>query len=911
MATNTGDPNGTTTTTSRSPAIVTTSTRPIYAPSNRPDAFNAIVDINRRDSSGYTALHRAAILGSFNEAQTLLEAGADKDASTNEGYTAIMLAASNKQPGMVKHLACYGIGVTGTIKHTTNEHGVVRPITPSAYEEMANSLRGVTDEKYWDTFMQAVGQSDIVMAAHMLATRKISLSKRNKRGDTPLVLAAKGGEDEMIRLLLCNGAATNETDNRGKSPLMHAVFNQKLPAIRALMNAGANPTQADEYNNTALKWAVYNDDSKGLDTLLSCMNGSGKLHKLGPRILRRAAKNGKTKTVEMLLARKTDLPDAKGSLALATMVEANHLRAVKTLLEAGADPHHQDWDGHTAFTLAAANGLIDIVNALFDHRPKSLSEEKWIQTLQKETDNEGRTALMLAVLNQQSDMTYLLMSKKADILKKDRRGRNAMLWAAARGGASIASMLNTYPAAPFVLDDDENNVFLAAAAGGRKDVLQTFILSIGANSPININSPNKDGDTPLIVAARHGHLEIVQLLLGNHADFVHRNKMGRSALLESVSHGHMKIRDLLYAKLAERDRELQEVNSVMHAVIKAVNDIFPATRNIFKELPALKISQTDNDGNSELHMLARGGHDLPLDQLLAARTMPMGDADGSTEAMSDNDNVVTPGQARSVPTVLGAENLNIEILNSEGLTPLCEAVRYGQYRTVQVFLEQGAKVNHASRTGVTPLWLACRARVVAVHPGMPVNTGASGSRPIDMVELLLGYGALPDAPSFDKQTPLMAASLIGDSAVVIRLLRAGANINHANQHGLTPLMFASHFGHVEVATILLNNGAVPNPDPGNNVSALLLAAESGRDKNVKLLLERGANPNYQHEDGSTALTAASAAGNVSTVTLLVRSGAERSIQDKFRKNAMDYAMAKGHHAVIQVLKKGYRPPRDN
>lgn len=897
-------------------------TSPIPAPTNLFEAvkakdpdfvrqmINRKVDIDRRDSSGYTALHHAAVLDCYGVVQILLDAGADRDATTNESYTAIMLAAFARKRTMVETLGSDRIGRKRTIDQITNERVVERPSASMSWEEMNKSFRYMGKGEYRDAFMNAVKQSDVVMAARMLANGNISLSEQDKSGETPLVLAARLGDDEMIRLLLCNGAKTSETDKQINSPLLHAVTKRNLSAIRALMNAGADAEQVCRNKWTPLSAAIENNDTEVLAALLDGMIGSGKLHEIGPKILREAASKGKTRTVRMLLARNMDLPD-KGSFALTRMVKNKNLNGVKTLLEAGADAECEDFDGHTAFTLAAANGLEDIVNALFDHHPKFRSKEEWIEILQNETDNDGRTALMLAVLNEQTDMTYTLLQKKADIHKKDKQGRNAMLWAAEKGGATILGFLNKHPAALFVLDNDENNVFLAAAAGNRKAVLQDLILKIGVNGPININSPNIYGDTPLIVAARRGYYDIVKLLLDSHANYIHRNKKGQSALLEALSNKHTEIYKLLHAKLTEREKNLPEVNPLVHAVIKTFIDIAPAARDVFPALPALKDNQTDNEGNSELHILAKGGHHEALQKLLAPRPQPGCEVGETTENMSDDDDEIGLDEANSDPIVLQPEILSIEITNNEGLTPLCEAVRYGRYDAVKVLLDGGANANHASGTHVKPLWLACRARLVEAHSVTPGNTSDSMRPSTDLVKLLLEHGATLDAPSFDKQTPLMAASAAGDSLVVEYLLKANANISLANDHGFTPLMFASYFGHVGVATILLQYSAAPNPGPGNKLSALLLAAENGHDDVVRLLLKHRAEPNYQHEDKSTALTVASAAGKVSTVTLLLLSNAKRSIQDKFGKNAMDYAMANGHHAVIQALKEVHQTPSDH
>jgi ankyrin repeat protein len=270
-------------------------------------------------------------------------------------------------------------------------------------------------------------------------------------------------------------------------------------------------------------------------------------------------------------------------------------------------------------------------------------------------------------------------------------------------------------------------------------------------------------------------------------------------------------------------------------------------------------------------------------------------------------------QASSGAASLRPWSLELEMPNNEGLTPLCMAIRNGHFGTVSGMMKEGSNVNFASNAGVTPLWLACRVRALAPEPGVGPATTASGLSPADLVQLLLDQGAVADAPSFCRQTPLAAASETGDAAMVRHLIRAGAEVDHVDDNGLTALMLASHFGHVGIVTILLDAGAAPNPKPNpahGKLSALLFAAESGRDQVVKLLVDRGAQKDRKHDDGATALTVASAAGHESTVALLIGLGANLYLQDKYGKTAMDYAKGGNHYKVIVLLEAGYSTPRD-
>ena len=78
------------------------------------------------------------------------------------------------------------------------------------------------------------------------------------------------------------------------------------------------------------------------------------------------------------------------------------------------------------------------------------------------------------------------------------------------------------------------------------------------------------------------------------------------------------------------------------------------------------------------------------------------------------------------------------------------------------------------------------------------------------VLLLVAPVYAQDAPSGDGSTPLHWAAYRDDLSKVDQLIRAGANVNAANDIGATPLWAASLNGSVPVVKRLLDAGANPN-----------------------------------------------------------------------------------------------------
>ncbi len=134
-------------------------------------------------------------------------------------------------------------------------------------------------------------------------------------------------------------------------------------------------------------------------------------------LLSRAASHGDTVEMRRLMTNgsvvvEVDHPDDKGRPPLLHAANAGHHRAVKMLLEAGADPNARGHDGDTAFFWAAASGHTHIMRTL-------LAAED-IDT--DSGDVQGRTPLFAAACNGRLSAIKLLLDLGADPDTPDYRG---------------------------------------------------------------------------------------------------------------------------------------------------------------------------------------------------------------------------------------------------------------------------------------------------------------------------------------------------------------------------------------------------------------------------------------------------------------------------------------------------------
>eukprot|EP00435_Cladocopium_sp_Y103_P076030 s2_g73.t1 len=134
----------------------------------------------------------------------------------------------------------------------------------------------------------------------------------------------------------------------------------------------------------------------------------------------------------------------------------------------------------------------------------------------------------------------------------------------------------------------------------------------------------------------------------------------------------------------------------------------------------------------------------------------------------------------------------------------------------------------------------------------PLHLAAEKGR-VEVVALLLRFGASVEATDRDGWTAWLGAAEYGHAAVVEQLISAGAKVDAANNKGFTALHVAARNGHAALVEQLISAGA--KVDAANNfgTTALLLAAEQGRAAVVKQLISAGATVDAANKAGGTAL----------------------------------------------------------
>ena len=141
------------------------------------------------------------------------------------------------------------------------------------------------------------------------------------------------------------------------------------------------------------------------------------------------------------------------------------------------------------------------------------------------------------------------------------------------------------------------------------------------------------------------------------------------------------------------------------------------------------------------------------------------------------------GRTARLAELLEHDPAAVDALAGDGFRPLQLAAFFGQLDAARLLIERGAPVDAASGND---------AELRALH-------SAAAGRHGEVVALLLEAGADPGPRQKGGFTPLMAAALHGDEAIVDALLAAGADVSARSVEGKDAATLAEQAGHTELA----------------------------------------------------------------------------------------------------------------
>jgi ankyrin repeat protein len=196
--------------------------------------------------NGLTAIYKACADGSLDIATVLVDAGADVNLKSPQGFAPLFAAIQNNHKPVVEYLLSKGVhidekngklGLTALHKACINGSLDIATVLVDAEADI-----NVKDESGFTPFYSAVHNHHIPVIKYLLSKRARINEKNGPNDDTVLNRACVTGSLEIVKILVNAGADINAVNKQGKTPLDFAVEKNHQSVIDYLESL--QPSQA-------------------------------------------------------------------------------------------------------------------------------------------------------------------------------------------------------------------------------------------------------------------------------------------------------------------------------------------------------------------------------------------------------------------------------------------------------------------------------------------------------------------------------------------------------------------------------------------------------------------------------------------------------------------------------------------
>jgi uncharacterized protein len=402
-----------------------------------------------------------------------------------------------------------------------------------------------------------------------------------QQNDLRVLDAVKRRDQRAFTSLLRAKADLNAAQPDGATALAWAIHLGQRSMAEALLDAGARPNTVDEYGETPLTLAAANGDAVLIQRLLKAGAKANTTRWNGETALMIAAGAGSVEAVRQLVLHGADVNASdprRGQTALMWAAAEGHEDVVNALVEIGADVKTASKNGFTPLVFATTKNDVESIAALL----KAGADPNY-------TLASGSKPLMVAMAYRHTDAALALLDAGADFTTRDRAGNAPMHVAAQVGDLALVKKLLEKGADPNVRTPRS---MLPAGRGGGGGFR---------------GAPSGE-QTPLMLAARGDHEEIMRTLVAGGADPKLRAQDGANLLMAAA--GGARLRAFKYAYELDSDVDVVTANtqnSIMHIAVNMNGRTQPEVVEVMQFL---------------------ADHGAKLDEMNAAGRTPIATADG-------------------------------------------------------------------------------------------------------------------------------------------------------------------------------------------------------------------------------------------------------------------------------------------
>jgi len=406
--------------------------------------------------------------------------------------------------------------------------------------------------------------------------------------------------------------------------LLEAVKRRDEKAFAALLRARADVNAAQPDGSTALAWAVHLGERRMAEALLDSGAKVNTADEYGETPVTLAAANGDAGLVERLVAAGGNARDARwnGETAVMIAAGAGSLDAVRQLVQHGADVNlAEPRGGQTALMWAAAEGHSDVVAGLVGmganvdaasgtgFTPLVFAAIKNVvpsmKTLLAAGANpnaalrSGATPIIVAMQYRHTDAALALLEAGANINARDRAGNTMLHLAAQTGDMALVRAFLAKGA-----DANARTPKSTAPAGPR-----------GGGGGFGRGAAGEE--TPLMVAARTDHQEVMRALVAAGADPSLKAQDGTTLLMAAAAGARLETFKYAYELDPHVDVVSTTGNTPMHVAVGMNGRTQPEVCEVIQFLAdrGAKLDELNGAGRTPIAIADNLPVDLAVDLL--------------------------------------------------------------------------------------------------------------------------------------------------------------------------------------------------------------------------------------------------------------------------------------------------------
>lgn len=417
------------------------------------------------NENGLTPLHIASKYNQATVLSLLLNAHADCNAMDNDGNTALDFACRNGGHKVVEMLLTkIGCDIG------SDKQGTWSPLSTSSHFGFYKCAQLLLEKA---AKIEVCGTGTGIPLRHAALNSHLELCQllleyganpnTSSDGDYLISESIKGGNLEVVKILIEHGAEIDVTDSEGQNALQKAAVKGDKALVAYLLDHGAD---------------VYHADGNGFTSTHF------------------AARNGFAEIVQLLIDNGAD-PQRQTSDGRTPLHSCyHHAETAHTLLKNGVDVNKVTKHGFSPLYIAAYTGNVDVVKILLSYNPDL-----------ELTSPDRHPALIAATLLGKTEVMRLLLEAGANVNYQTEAKRFPLQYAVEGNMENILRVLMEYnPEVNFVGDHGKTALHCMNSDSS------VTVIKILVNGGADLNIRDKNQDTPICSAVWSRNSEALKYL---------------------------------------------------------------------------------------------------------------------------------------------------------------------------------------------------------------------------------------------------------------------------------------------------------------------------------------------------------------------------------------------------------------